>query len=215
MHESKRILCSNRAQALVEFTLLMPFLIALGLAVIEFSNIIYNYLVLTHLAREGANVTSREPGIRGSATWASQVNADLNTVVNSASAVIKTSNRPAWRVTYSMIAWNPAADCGKLSDGKTTDRFVVERNGTAPGWVNPVWTYGELPVTNNSNIGADGACANIALPDINSLTQGQTLHVIETFYDYSPNRLTPVHNFIGAVVPGTFYSRSVFMDIPG
>jgi hypothetical protein len=190
-------------------------LLALGLAVIEFSNIIYHYLVLTHLAREGANVTSREPGVRGSAAWAAQVNADVDTVVNSASSVITSTNRPAWRVTYSMIVWDAAADCGKLNDGKTTDRFVIERNGTAPGWVNPVWTYGDMPVSNNSRIGADGACANIALPDIESLTQGQVLHVIETFYDYSSNRLTPVHNFIGSVVPGTFYSRSVFMDIPG
>lgn len=204
-----------RGQALIELTLILPFLVALSLAVIEFGNVIYNYLLLTHLAREGANITSREPGVRGSATWATKVNADLNRVVNSADPVLRSANSATWRVTYSMVVWNPAIDCGKLSDGKTTDSFVIERNGTAAGWVNPVWTYGALPVTNNSKIGADGVCANTTLPDVASLTQGQTLHVIETFYEYTPNRLTPVENFIGAVVPDILYSRSVFMDIPG
>jgi hypothetical protein len=205
---------ATRGQTLIEFTLLLPFVIALGLAVIEFANIINNYLVLTHLTREASNLVSREPGLRGSSPWAARVDADLNRVINTSSSVIKSGNRADWRLTYSMIVWDGAANCGFLSNGTTIDRYVVERGSNTPGWVNPVWTYGSLAVPNNSNIGADGVCASVALPSVKSLPQGETLHVIESFYDYTSNRLTPVGNFIGPVVPGMFYTRAVFTDIP-
>ena len=205
---------ARRGQTLIEFTLILPFLIALGLGVIEFGNIIYNYLVLTHLTREAANLVSREPGVRGSSSWAAKINTDLNTVINTSSAVIKTANQSDWRLTYSMIVWDATANCGLLSDGTTVDRYVIERSSSAPGWVNPAWTYGSLSVTNDSNIGADGVCASAAMPSVKSLPQGETLHVIEAFYNYGPNRLTPVANFIGSVIPGRFYTRSVFTDIP-
>jgi hypothetical protein len=185
------------------------------LAVIEFGNILYNYLVLTHLTREAANLVSREPGVRGSALWTARVNTDLNNVINTSSAVIRTTNLPDWRLTYSMIRYDTAkiGGCGLLNNGDP-DFYVVERNFTDPGWVDPTWSYGSLAVPNDSNIGADFDCAWLTLPSVKSLPKGETLHVIEAFYNYGPNRLTPVANFIGAVLPGMYYNRSVFTDIP-
>jgi hypothetical protein len=114
-----------------------------------------------------------------------------------------------------MIVWDGTKNCGVLSNGVTIDNFVIERGSSAPGWVNPTWSYGSLGPANNSNIGVDGACAAVTLPSMKNITAGETLHVIEAFYDYGPNRLTPVANFIGSVLPGVFYTRSVFMDVPG
>jgi Flp pilus assembly protein TadG len=211
-----RMFRCERAQALVEFTLTLPLLIVLGLGAIEFSNMINAYLVLTHLTREGANLTSRQDESKGTSQWATDVNADLTAVINAASPVIKNttaSETAQWNVIYSMIVENPGANCGFLSDGVTIDRYVIERNNPAPTWTNPTWTYGTLGQT--SKIGADGACANVELPNISAMPPFQTLHVIEVFYDYAPSLLTPLGGFIGSILPATFYTRTIFTDVSG
>jgi Flp pilus assembly protein TadG len=212
----RRFFFSCRGQALVEFTLTLPLLIVLGLGAIEFGNMINAHLVLTHLTREGANLTSRQTQPKGSSQWATDVNNDLTAAINAAIPVIKNTTpaeRTQWNVIYSMIVWNLAANCGFLSDGTTIDRYVIERNNTTGGWTNPTWTYGSLGQT--STIGADGACANVLLPNISAMQPLQTLHVVEVFYDYGPSRLTPIGNFIGSVLPAIFYTKTIFTDVSG
>src|SRR5213594_390665 len=113
----RRIFCSTRGQAIVELTLTLPLLIVLGLGAIEFGNMINAYLVLTHLTREGANLTSREDGTKGTSAWRDKINADLTAVIDGASPIIKNttaSERTQWRVTYSMVRWDTVAgaSCG-------------------------------------------------------------------------------------------------------
>ena len=214
----RRAMRSNRAQALVEMTFIIPTLIALGLGVIEAGNMIYSYLVMAHLAREAANITSRESGIKGSSNWATNINADLNAVIGQASPVILPSGTPPrgpnqYRIYYSMVEWNPAlGPCGggPIASG-TADNYRIRRSNT--GWTGSVtWQYGSLNQT--SQIGADGDCAYLQLPQVKNLsTQGLTLHVVEVFFDYAPSKMTFAENFIGALVPGIFYRRSLFMDV--
>ena len=52
MSAIRKVIRSKRAQALVELTLMIPMLIALGLGVVEVGNMINSYLVMTHLTRE-------------------------------------------------------------------------------------------------------------------------------------------------------------------
>lgn len=214
----RKISCSNRAQALVELTLMMPLLIALGLGAAEVGNMINSYLVMTHLTREAANLTSRTPGIKGSSQWATDINNGLNAVIGAATPVINTTGTPGpnqWRIYYSMIEWNPAAGpCGggPIANGQP-DNYRIRRNNA--GWsANVTWEYGLLGPS--SQIGADGDCASLALPEVKNLsTSGIVLHVVEVFYDYAPSKLTPAQNFIATLVPGLFYRRSVFMDVVG
>lgn len=211
---------SNRAQALVEFTLTLPLLIVLGLGAIEFGNMVHSYLVLTHLTREAANLTSRQPGIKGSSTWTTNINNGLDAVISSASPVISTAGTGPnqWKVIYSMIEWDPGTNCGFLSDGTTEDHYKIRRSNA--GWAASVdWEDGSLGQA--SKIGNDGACASASTDTewnagVKGLTTiGLTLHVVEVFYDYGPSKLTPVQNFIAAFVPGIFYRRTVFTDITG
>ena len=65
MSAIRKVIRSKRAQALVELTLMMPMLIALGLGVVEVGNMINSYLVMTHLTREAANLASRNRESRG------------------------------------------------------------------------------------------------------------------------------------------------------
>src|SRR2546427_8344559 len=94
---------SRRGQALIELTLTLPLLIVLGLGAIEFGNMINAYLVLTHLTREGANLTSREDGTKGTSAWKDKINADLQAAVDAASPIITSTNLTQWKVTYSMV----------------------------------------------------------------------------------------------------------------
>lgn len=216
----QRAIRSSRAQALVEMTLMMPMLIGLGLGAVEVGNMINSYLVLTHLTREAANITSRESGIKGTSTWATNINADLNTVIGQASPVILPSGTPPrgpnqYKIYYSMVEWNTGlGPCGggPIASG-AADNYRIRRSNT--GWTGSVtWQYGSL--SHASQVGADGDCAYLQLPQVKNLaTQGLTLHVIEVFYDYTPSKLTFVENFIGPLVPGIFYKRSVFTDVVG
>jgi hypothetical protein len=112
-----------------------------------------------------------------------------------------------------MIVWDPDAPggpCGaNLKDG-TPDSYRIKRSASA-GWTDINWTYGTLG--ESSKIGNDGACAAELLPGIKDMQPLQTLHVVEVFYNYSV--LTPVGNFIGSILPATFYTRTVFTDVSG
>ena len=217
MSSLRKKLCSSRAQALVELALALPLLLVLSLGAIEVSNMINSYLVLTHLTREAANLVSRKPGIKGSVSWATEINDALDTVISNAAPVIKTTGTGPnqWTFIYSIIVWVPAPtpDCGLLSDGITPDRYRIRRSNS--GWAGSVdWEDGSL--SQLSNIGEDGECASIKLPEVKQLSAiNLTLHVVEVFYDYAPSQLTPAQNFIGALVPGIFYRRTVFTDITG
>ena len=58
-HQKKHI--SLRAQALVEFALLLPLLLVLILGAMDLGRVFYFKIVLTNAAREGANYLSRYP----------------------------------------------------------------------------------------------------------------------------------------------------------
>lgn len=217
MSALRKMLRSQRAQALVEFTLTLPLLIVLGLGAIEFGNMINAHLVLTHLTREGVNLTSREDAIKGTSQWRDEINADLQAVIDAASPILTSSNTNQWKVTYSMIVWDTVAgaSCGNLNSsvGGGPDRYVIERNIPSPAF-NPTWVRGSLG-PNDSNIGNDGACANVGLPGIKDMPPLQTLQAVEVFYNYGPSQLTPLGNFIGSFLPPTFYTRTVFTDVSG
>ena len=211
---------SNRGQTLVEMTLMIPMLVAMGFAVIETCNMINSYLVLTHLTREAANVASREAGVKGTTAWASSLNADLNLVIGKASPVINPSGTGStgpnqFKIYYSVVEWNtaPGACAGGPMKSGQPDNYRVRRSNT--GWAGSVtWQYGSL--NRASQVGDDGDCAYVKLPEVKNLsTQGLKLHVIEVFYDYAPSKLTPVEAFIGALAPGIFYRRTIFMDVVG
>jgi Flp pilus assembly protein TadG len=145
----QKMLQRSRGQALVELTLTMPLLLVLALGVVEFSNMINAYLVMTHVTREGANLASRLTGTKGSTAWVNGINGGLNNVISGASPVIKSTNTAQWEIMYSMVAWNAAANCGSMTDG-SPDRYVISRD-TAPN--DPQWTYGAL--SQASQLGAN------------------------------------------------------------
>jgi hypothetical protein len=215
-----RFFCSCRGQALVELTLTLPLLIVLGLGAIEFANMINAHLVVTHMTREGANLTSREDATKGTSGWKSAIDADLTAVTGAASPVISSSNPTQWQLIYSMIVWDNVlgASCGNLNPlvGGGPDRYVIERGTSRYGANSPDWTPNGLPFgSTSSKIGENSECASAKLPGIKDMPPLQTLHAVEVFYNYDPSILTPVGNFIGSIAGNQFYSRTIFTDVSG
>jgi len=221
MFAIRNVIRFERAQALVELTLMIPMLIALGLGVVEVGNMINSYLVMTHLTREAANLASRQSGIKGSTQWATNINNGFTQAITAASPVINLAGTGPtgpgqFKVYYSMVEWDtgPGPCGGGPSGSGAADNYRIRRVNKA-GWTGSVtWEYGSLAQA--SQVGAQGTCAYLTLPEVKNLsTQGIILHVVEVVYDYSPAKLTPVQNFIGVLAPGIFYRRSVFMDVVG
>jgi Flp pilus assembly protein TadG len=219
MSAIRKVIRSKRAQALVELTLMTPMLIALGLGVVEVGNMINSFLVMTHLTREAANLASRQPGVKGSTQWATNINNGMNQAITAASPVINLAGTGPtgpgqFRVYYSMVQYTGVA-CGggPIASGQPDNYHIIRSNQT--GWTGSVtWQYGSLGQA--SQVGADGTCAYLTLPEVKNLsTSGIVLHIVEVFYDYGPAKLTPVQNFIGVLAPGIFHRQSVFMDVVG
>ena len=219
----RKYLGTKKGQSLVEMTFGIPMLIGLGFGVIEIGNMINSYLVLTHLTREATNIVSRQPGVKGTSQWATSVNADLNAVISKASPVINPTGSGArgpnqFKIYYSMVEWNTEPGVcpgGNLANGNP-DNYRIRRDNTGLTWTgNVTWEYGAL-LNHASGVGNHGDCAYLLLPEVKNLSaQGLVLHVVEVFYDYAPSKLTPVEAFIGALTPGIFYRKTVFMDVVG
>ena len=175
MSAIRKVIRSKRAQALVEITLIMPMLIALGLGVVEVGNMINSYLVMTHLTREAANLASRQPGIKGSAQWATNINNGMNQAITAASPVINLAGSGStgpgqFKVYYSMVEWDTgpgACGGGPIASG-AADNYRIRRINKA-GWTGSVtWEYGSLGQA--SQVGAQGTCAYLTLPEVKNLS---------------------------------------------
>jgi Flp pilus assembly protein TadG len=196
----RKILPSQSGQALTEMALILPLLLVLALGAIEISNIIYTYLVLTHLTREGGNMISRgTPANVGDENYgdASSIDYDaLDAIVDSSAPVITPGNESRWKIFYSMIA--PSNPTGCLSDPVATNpacAYVVE----------PQISRGSL-IGVMSAIGLSGGAPN--LPNLSSVAPGRTFYAVEVFYQYTP--ITPLANFGVAIAGVPFYERAVF-----
>ncbi|MFQ5684289.1 MAG: TadE/TadG family type IV pilus assembly protein [Candidatus Binatia bacterium] len=195
----RKVLHSQSGQGIIELGLALPLLLLLSLGAIELSNMISTYLTLTHLTREGANLTSRGDGTSGDIT------ASLDAIITASKPALCsdgigcTQNLGQWTVIYSQIVPDPT---------NNPNLYQIKRDGAD-------WVRGSLGQT--SKIGSDGNTVNWAEFGIDpasvTLTAGQTFHVVEVFYDYGPSKLTPIDNLTGNLLPELFYDRTIFRDV--
>lgn len=203
-----KTLSHQRGQAIVELTFILPLLFMLVLGAIEFSNIIDLHLTLTHLTREGTNLTSRDRTLDDS-----EIEKYLKQVIDAAKptfcrdGVGCAQNEGQWHVIYSRIVYDSIpGSCGsplRSVPGGAPDYYRIERMIT--------WTNGSF--TQASKIGGHGDCASASADltgAMKGMTPGQTFHVVEAFYDYGPNTMTPIKNFLGFALPNVLYDRSIF-----
>ena len=219
MVEFKKIIRSEKGQSIIELGLALPIILLLSLGAIEISNMISSYLDLTHLTREGANLTSRGEGTDADITES------LDAIIDAACPTISRgptpppiscppSNAAQWTVIYSEIV--PDVD---FPDDPNF--YKVNRPADKD------WIRGSLG--KSSKIGSHDGLVDWGEfgIDANTLTAGQSFNVIEVYYDYGPSScaaplncpLTPLANLMSffssssAVLPTEFYTRAIFTDV--
>ncbi|HEY7165331.1 MAG TPA: TadE family protein [Candidatus Binatia bacterium] len=158
---------SSKGQAIVELTLISPFLLLLAYGSIEVANVISTYINLTHTTREGANLTSRgtDPDVA------------LDAIIIAAAPTIGDTNTAHWKIIYSKIVQDPGTPCVQAPCTYKVSNQIV-RGGMAGA----------------SKIGTVNQTVTIA--GIDHVGPGQTFHAIEVFFDYSSTILTFVGNEI-------------------
>lgn len=164
---SSRGLCSQKGQALLEITLIFPFLVLLLYGTIEVANVISVYQTMTHTTREGANLISR----------GTVPNAALDAVITAAAPTIQASNNGQWKIIYSQIKQKPGIPCPPTPCTYEVSAQQVRGN-----------------LGQSTQIGSVGATVNI--PGMQDVAPGQTFEAIEVYFDYGPNVMTFVGNNI-------------------
>ncbi len=192
MTSIQKTLRPSKGQALVELTLMFPLMLALLYGAIEVGSVISDYLVITHTAREGANLTSR----------GTDPNTALAAIEAAASPMIRNNNLGQWRIIYSRIIQSPTIPCPSPPCTYIIDPSTNAQN---PGRL-VQGNFGQ-----SSKLGAQGAIVtNAILPGINNVGPNQIFHVIEVYYDYTPNVMT----YVGSrLINKTFYERSIFTNV--
>ena len=184
MKAFRKVILSEKGQSLVELGLSLPLLFLLVLGGIEFSNMIDAHLVLVHLTREGANMTSRgTPADVGGPNYGAPDDA-LDVIVVSSAPVVTPGNLSQWTIIHS-----------RIGPGPNDDEYIVLEQITRGALGEP------------SQIGSKDETPN--LPNIDNIGTGQELHAVEVYYQY--DTITPVGNFLGFLVADNFfYERAVF-----
>ncbi len=107
----KKPICP-RAQALVEFALILPLLLVLIIGAMDLGRVFYFKIVLTNAAREGANTLSRNPA-DGAAGYTNTLN-----------AIITEGNSSGVTITADEVTW--AGCCAVGSPVEITIDKVVD-----------------------------------------------------------------------------------------
>jgi hypothetical protein len=153
-----QVLRSEKGQALIELTLMFPFLLLLLYGTIEIATAISAYHTLTGITREGANLTSR----------GETPDTALDAIVASSAPTITAANSAQWHIIYSKIVQDPSIPCTAAPC-----TYIIESQKDRGG------------LGQGSQLGGVGA--TVTIPGTDSINPGQTFHAFEAYYDYGPN----------------------------
>lgn len=128
----KKFVKNQRGQTLVELALIIPILILVLMATLEFGRIFFTYLTVTHASREAARATVIYTGkddafieqrVKDNASWLSA--ADLDVEITPTSASSRTTGVPLTvLVKYPVVLYTPV-----LKD-VMTNPFTVQAHTT-------------------------------------------------------------------------------------
>ncbi len=169
-----------RGAALVELSIILPFLFLMALATFDYARAIHAKNIITNMSREGANLASR------SGLDPTKAQYFMSAIANTAQPLTMPAN--------GMIYISEVQ--GTNVSGSIQPR-IINRYG---------WSQSTLSPVPASRIGSVGSNAtNLGqLSDPNRLAVGQTIHVVEVFYVYR----TLFSRFSGA--NKTLYNMTVF-----
>jgi Flp pilus assembly protein TadG len=186
---------SSKGQTLIEFAVVLPFLMLVFLGVVEFGYLLLDQHVVTKLSREGSNLTSRNTSLQDAAAamrgmGTRPVNFDASSrMILSVIKMVATTGTANFnkQVLYARYEYGALAATSKLNTAGSPSF------GPAP-------EYTATNSDNNTSLQVTNLPAGLMVP-------GGMLYVTEIYTTHP--RLTPLDRF-GVTVPTTLYSIAYF-----
>jgi hypothetical protein len=179
---------NDKGAALIEFCLILPVLLVLVFAIIDFGRLIHARIIITNVTREGANLASRD------------IKSGTDLI-----AMLQSSASPLNLVSSGLIC------ISNIEAGITT------RTAPIISTQNPPVCSGSLTAASGisagaTNLGLSGALYNhLVFKQANQASDINGVTVVETFFRFTP--ITPLPNFITNLWTGAgaiIGSRAVF-----
>lgn len=196
--ELKQRLASHRGQSLVEFALIMPFILLVAFGVIEVSYALLDQHVVTKLTREGSNLISRDVTIndavnalRTMSTRPVDLNSTRSRIVFT---VLRRGTTPGTPNYNNVIAYQRYS-----FGGLTGVQSALRTAGSG--------AYNGSPDYQAVNADADTRLQISTLPGNLTIDLNGSLYVTEIFTRH--DLITPLSGF-GVTVPSTLYSIAYF-----
>ena len=194
-----RRLDAERGQSLVEFALIMPFILLLALGVIEVGYALLDQHVITKLSREGSNLISRDVKINDVVTAMRNMSTrpvDFNTNSRMILSVLRKGTTPG-TPNYDQVIVYQRHEFGSLTG--TGAQSALQTVGAG--------AYRGSPDYEAVNADTDTRIQLSSLPAHLTLERGNTIYVTEIFTRH--DLITPLSGF-GVTVPSTLYSIAYF-----
>ncbi|HVQ17072.1 MAG TPA: TadE family protein [Vicinamibacterales bacterium] len=196
--ELKQRLASYRGQSLVEFALIMPFILLVAFGVIEVSYALLDQHVATKLTREGSNLISRDVSIndavnalRNMSTRPVDFNSGRSRIIFT---VLRRGTTPGTPNYNNVIAYQRYA-----FGGLTGVQSALPTAGSG--------AYNGSPDYQAVNADSDTRLQISTLPGNLTIALNGSLYVTEIFTRH--DLITPLSGF-GVTVPSTLYSIAYF-----
>ena len=188
---------SSRGQSIVEFALVLPFLMVLVLGVTELGYALIDSHIVTKLTRESSNLISRDASLADAATAMRSISSRPVDFTNGSSKII-----------FSVIK-----NVGTVGAPNYNTAILYQRHvyGSFPGAsaivTSGAGTYGGAPNYTAANSDSDTRLRVTSLPNGMTVTLGGMIYVTEIFTRHT--LITPLDRF-GVTVPQTLYSIAYF-----
>jgi Flp pilus assembly protein TadG len=192
-------LTSARGQSLIEFALIMPFVLVVALGVVEVGYALLDQHVVTKLTREGSNLISRDVAINDAVTAMRSMSTrpvDFNTRSRMIFSVLRKGSTPG-TANYDQVILYQRYEYGSLTGTSTQSALTTRGTGV----------YRGSPDYEAVNADTDSRIQIANLPANLTVLRGGTLYVTEIFTRH--DLITPLSGF-GVSVPSTLYSIAYF-----
>jgi len=186
----------SRGQSMVEFAIALPFLTLLALGLFELSSALLDQHVVTRLAREGSNLTSRDTTLADTVTaLTGMTTRPVNFSDGTSTLILSVVKNVA---TTGSANYNKAILYQRYQYGTLSASSQLSTRGSG--------SFGGAPdyIANNSDNDTNLQLTNLPT---GVLTLGGFLYVTEIYSTHT--MLTPLANF-GISVPNHLYSIAYF-----
>jgi Flp pilus assembly protein TadG len=197
MTKQPRALTGSSGQSLVEFAMLLPFVLVIALGVVEVGWALLDSLVVTSLSREGSNLISRDTSLQDAGTALTSMSSLPVDFANGSSVIFSVVRMGATQGT----ANNNALVLYQRRQFGTFSGTATSQVNSAGGSFGGAPDYQAMNADNDTSLQVTGLPANLIV------VPGGTIYITEIFTTHT--WITPLNNF-GIMVPQTLYSIAYF-----